>query len=81
MPRVSVCTNLDDEKKKGFRFSAENDNTDFCKRCYRHLKAEDIAESNGVSLEAVDMGADHPFYADDDYTCHCCGCKLREGDE
>jgi hypothetical protein len=81
MPRVSVCENLADQERKGIHWSAENDNTDFCQKCYQHLDAEEIAESYKVSVEAVDMGADHPQYEGEDYRCHHCRRTLTGRDD
>ena len=81
MPRVSVCTNLADEQRMGSRWSAENNNYDYCQKCYAHLRSEDIAESEGVDEDAVCMEQDHPDYEDDDYTCDCCHKRLTRRDD
>jgi len=81
MPRVSVCTNLADKERLGARFSGENNNLDYCRKCYAALTESVIALHHGVSVDAVDMGADHPYYADDDYSCERCGKRLGISDE
>jgi hypothetical protein len=79
MPRVSICTNLADEQRPGW--SAENTNEDYCFFCFDDLTAENFMAHYGVSEDAVEMYADHPQYAGEDYTCECCGCRLTQEDD
>ena len=81
MPRVSVCTNREDEQRLGQRWSAENSNYDYCRKCYSHLRLKDIAEAEGVDEDAVCMEQDHPDYGDDDYTCDRCNKRLTRRDD
>ncbi|MCX6141622.1 MAG: hypothetical protein NTZ35_00230 [Ignavibacteriales bacterium] len=46
MPRISVTINLADRDKP--LFSAENNNYDYCKKCYATIAEGDLAEAEGV---------------------------------
>lgn len=81
MPRIGICLNLDDEQRLGWRWSAENDYYDFCRRCYSRMEPSAFATSNGVSLDAVEMNVEHPQYAGEEYHCHTCRKELTEEDE
>jgi len=79
MPRISVTINLEDEGKP-LLFSAENNNYDYCKKCYAEIAEGDLAKKEGVSPEAVWPDADHPDYDDCDYECEECGKALTRED-
>lgn len=79
MPRVSVCENWEDFSA-GRSDDPMNNNLDYCKDCYADLILEVIATEYGVPEEAVEMGCEHPWYDDWDYSCEQCGRELTERD-
>ena len=79
MPRISVTINLADQDKP--LFSAENNNYDYCNKCYANIAGGDHAEAEGVSPEAECLDADHPEYDGfGDYECEECGKVLTRED-
>jgi len=78
MPRIAVCTNYEDRDTP--RFSGENEHYDFCKACYPHVDDEQLAEADGVPVEAVSEDCEHPPYEYEDYECHHCGRTLTARD-
>lgn len=94
MPRISVCLNRPAEPLEPNSWSAENENIDYCKRCWPTIEIEDLqralGKNHGVSDELLEHdlkqctdldGCDHPPYDDCDYTCVKCGAKLTEEDD
>ena len=87
MPRISVCTNYDERSNQNF--SAENDNLDFCRSCYKTVNLFTLAASHGVTgdvNEATELDAEHFSYGDDeeyglDPRCEKCNRKLTERDD
>ena len=73
MPRISYCTNYEDRDKPGF--SGENENLDFCRRCWRH-RFERVPQKL-IGTGAIDDDADRPEY-EGDHFCDRCGKQLAE---
>lgn len=92
MPRISVCLNRHEEPLNPTGWSAENENIDFCKKCWPRIDICDLREH--VTDEIIDEdlehdlkqctnldGCDHPPYDECDYTCEKCGKLLTEEDD
>ena len=87
MPRISYVSS------KSFIMgeqdhSPENENLDFCRRCFARIKTLDKARAvmqvpSDVPDEFVDWEGeqDHPGYHGEGYACFSCGNELGDNDD
>lgn len=87
MPRISYVSSKSFIRGEQ-NHSPENDNVDFCQRCFKRVnsleKAREMMEvPDDIPDEFVDWEGEqeHPYYADEDYHCRSCGRELGEVDD
>lgn len=77
MPRVSYpCEDF----RAGKSDDPENENMDFCRKCFRGKKYLRFVPQDVDREKFLDVDCVHPEYGEDDYDCLHCGVRLNNLD-